>query len=795
MLAFVLGEVIAVLKLEVIIFLLIISVMVIIKIITKKHTGVFVVIFLFIILGYSLTHYKMLQRDMVWSLEECSVTARGRAGKAVKTDYGYSLYLEKAVIDGEKCGKVIVFFEQQPDVRIGNHLEVYGKIKQFDSTCNEGNFDAKQYYISLGISTKIIADDYKITDSRYDNLRDFLYRLREKIIKNFSGICSWNEGNFFRDLYQNKAGIFSAILAGDKTELDEEIKELYSVSGIAHILAISGLHISMIGMVIYGIFRKRFSFGVSACFSIGMVTMFGIMSGMGIATIRAFVMFALRLIGEVLGRKYDYITAMSLAGLMLLLDNSFILINSGFQMSFGAIFAITIVFPYVCYICNLSGKTLKNIFFSLCISMVLNPMIAYNYFQLPTYSFLLNIVVVPLMSVVVVSAVVGSGAAFLSTFAGKAAITPGCLTIELYNRLCEMVSHFPFATIIVGRPSMLQIGLYYFSLTMSLAGLVLFRRKRNKKISAEEKNIDENGKVLVLSGIILKKQKKLNYQFRIVILALCIAVSGFIYIHPHSGLNIKFMDVGQGDGIFIRTDNGVTLTIDGGSTTISEVGKYRIASCIKADGAATIDYAIVTHADTDHISGLTEMLNMSGNNGIKIKHLVMPDISMKDEAYNELVNTAMDNQVTVLYISKGDVMKFGNTEIKCIHPGKGYISDDRNDYSTVLSLKYGRFSALFTGDIPSEQEIAVIEQLEGNYTVLKAAHHGSDYSSAAEFLEGVNPLYTVISSGENNIYGHPGQDTLNRLHQAGTKILRTDLCGEIQFFSDGKNMEIDVMKK
>lgn len=793
--AVVLGEVIAVLKLEIIILLLIIFCMVILKIITKKHTGVFVVIFFFVILGYFLTHDKMLQRDIVWSLEEESVIASGRVGKTVKTDYGYSVYLEQTAIDGKSCGKVIVFFEEQPDVKIGNEIEIDGKIKQFDSACNEGNFDGKQYYLSIGILVKIIAKDYQVTDYRVDFLRVFLHRLRGKIIENLSEICNCQGESSFDKLYQNKAGIFSAMLAGDKSELDEEIKELYSLSGISHILAISGLHISIIGMFVYSTFRKRFSFGVSSFFSIALVTMFGILSGMGIATIRAFVMFTLRLIGEVLGRKYDYVTAMSLAGLMLLLDNPFILINSGFQMSFGAMIAITIVFPYVCYICNFNRKIFKNVCLCLCINITLNPVIAYNYFQLPTYSFVLNIVVVPLMSVVVVSAVVGSSAAFFAVSAGRAAIAPGCVIIEFYNRLCEMVSHFPCATIIVGKPSLLQIGLYYFILFVAMTSLVLLRRKREKNFFREEKTIEENGKVLISPQITLKKQKRLNFRFTVSMLVLWIAVSALLYIHPHSGLNIKFMDVGQGDGIFIRTDNGVTLTIDGGSTTVSEVGKYRMESCIKADGTSAIDYAIVTHADTDHISGLTEMLNMSGNNGIKIKHLVMPDISVKDEAYKELVNTAIDNQVPVLYISKGDVMKFGDTEIKCLHPGKEYISDDRNDYSTVLSLKYGSFTTLFTGDIPSEQELAVMEQMEWNYTVLKAAHHGSNYSSDAAFLERVNPMYTVISVGENNIYGHPGQKALNRLHQAGTKILRTDLYGEIQFFSDGKNMEIDVMKK
>lgn len=630
-----------------------------------------------------------------------------------------------------------------------------------------------------------------MSDDNYDFLRDKLCTLREYVVGMFSKLCDTNGKDKW--LYGNKAGIFSAILMGDKTELDQEIKDLYSLSGIAHILAISGLHISLIGMFLYSLLRKRFSFATSSALTIAVVTLFAITSGMGIATIRAFVMFILKLIGEILGRKYDYITAISLSALILLADNPFIIINSGFQMSFCAMITITIIWPKVVYLINIKSKIANSIVFSLCIGIFMNPVIAYNYFQLPTYSFMLNIIVVPLLGIVVISAIAGSGMGFLSILMGKTALTPGCLILEVYTFLCENVLKIPGAVIVVGKPTIKIIVLYYMVIVFFLFCFTLVRKNYEKDCNIKEM-IDENGKKVISSQIILKKQRKFDFKIRLAVIGISILSGFFIYYTPSKGLDIQFMDVGQGDGIFIKADDGTTITIDGGSSDVKNVAKYRMIPCIKASGTGVIDYAVITHADKDHISGIEEIINMNTENGLTIRNLVMPHVSYEDEAYDELLTAAKTKGIQVLYIKEGDTMKLGKVEIKCIHPDGKYISDNRNDYSTVLSLKYENFSALFTGDIPAEIEKSIINKIDNNYTILKVAHHGSKYSSDMEFLKKVMPAYSVISVGEDNSYGHPGTETINKLKSLNSKILRTDLSGEIEIFSKENNMEIDVMK-
>lgn len=790
LLVFVLGEVIAVLKLNIAVFIPVILIMVIIKIITKKHAGVFVVIFLFISLGFLNTNNKMLQRDVAWKLGNIDGEGQGSVDKILKTQYGYNVYLKNALINNRECGNIIAYFQSEPDLKIGNKIYLKGKIQQFEVARNKGNFDSKKYYLSIGITTKIAVKEYYVSDDNYDFLRDKLCTLREYVVGMFSKLCDTNGKDKW--LYGNKAGIFSAILMGDKTELDQEIKDLYSLSGIAHILAISGLHISLIGMFLYSLLRKRFSFATSSALTIAVVTLFAITSGMGIATIRAFVMFILKLIGEILGRKYDYITAISLSALILLADNPFIIINSGFQMSFCAMITITIIWPKVVYLINIKSQIANSIVFSLCIGIFMNPVIAYNYFQLPTYSFMLNIIVVPLLGIVVISAIAGSGMGFLSVLMGKTALTPGCLILEVYTFLCENVLKIPGAVIVVGKPTIKIIVLYYMVIVFFLFCFTLVRKNYEKDCNIKEM-IDENGKKVISSQIILKKQRKFDFKIRLAVVGISILSGFFIYYTPSKGLDIQFMDVGQGDGIFIKADDGTTITIDGGSSDVKNVAKYRMIPCIKASGTGGIDYAVITHADKDHISGIEEILNMNTENGLTIRNLVMPHVSYEDEAYDELLTAAKTKGIQVLYIKEGDTMKLGKVEIKCIHPDGKYISDNRNDYSTVLSLKYENFSALFTGDIPAEIEKSIINKIDNNYTILKVAHHGSKYSSDMEFLKKVMPAYSVISVGEDNSYGHPGTETINKLKSLNSKILRTDLSGEIEIFSKENNMEIDVM--
>lgn len=783
LLAFVLGEVIAVFDLNIAVPCIVLAIIVIRKIIIKAYEdmGAFVVIFFTLITGFMLMSNEITTRNHIYDLKENTVIVQGKIYKIENTAFGTNIYLKGVEVEnGEKSvsvKRIFVNTEKIPNVKIGNIIKVRGKLRQFEEAANKGNFDSRKYYLSLGFDGKIEAGTIEVINSDYSGIRQGLYELRMEIIERLEKLCSDNNGIF--SIINNKNGIIGAIILGDKTDLDSDIKELYSVSGIAHILAISGLHISFIGMAIYRLLRRRFRFLFSAAVSIPVVLSFGIMSGFGISTIRAIIMFILKIIGEVLGRKYDAITAISLAGLVLLVQNPFVVCNSGFQMSFGAIIAIVLILPIVEEILNTDNKIIKVLSANFTISLVMNPILAWNYYELPTFSFLLNIVVVPLMSVVIVSSIVGIFCSCIMFGFGKVVIFPSCGILELYTFLCNIINKSSVASIVVGQPKVTIIIVYYAILLVVLFGLKNIRTKYTR--AEKERNIikKETGLVLEKKAKKERRIKGQNVKLRLACIVGFLLLNCLIYYIPNPGFYITFINVGQGDGILIHGDNGTKVMVDGGSTSEKQVAKNCIVPYLKAEGIGTIDYSIITHTDKDHISGILEILENNNSNRIRIKNLVMPDINMKDDTYNELIEKAKLKKINVLYIKKGDTLSLGKTKIKCIYPETTTTASDKNDYCTVLSVKNKTSKILLTGDISKEIEEKIKDDIEENYTVLKVAHHGSNYSSSEKFLKKVNPKYSIISVGKNNSYGHPGNETMERLRKQGGVIYRTDEKGGI----------------
>ena len=783
LLAFVLGEVIAVFDLNIAVPCIVLAIIVIRKIIIKAYEdmGAFVVIFFTLIMGFMLMSNEITTRNHIYDLKENTVIVQGKIYKIENTAFGKNIYLKGVEVEnGEKnvsVKRIFVNTEKIPNVKIGNIIKVRGKLRQFEEAANKGNFDSRKYYLSLGFYGKIEAGTIEVINSEYSGIRQGLYELRMEIIERLEKLCSDNKGIF--SIINNKNGIIGAIILGDKTDLDSDIKELYSVSGIAHILAISGLHISFIGMAIYRLLRRIFRFLFSAAVSIPVVLSFGIMSGFGISTIRSIIMFILKIIGEVLGRKYDAITAISLAGLVLLVQNPFVVCNSGFQMSFGAIIAIVLILPIVEEILNTDNKIIKVLSANFTISLVMNPILAWNYYELPTFSFLLNIVVVPLMSVVIVSSIVGIFCSCIMFGFGKVVIFPGCGILELYTFLCNIINKSSVTSIVVGQPKVTIIIVYYAILLVVLFGLKNIRTKYTR--AEKERNIikKETGLVLEKKAKKERRIKGQNVKLRLACIVGFLLLNCLIYYIPNPGFYITFINVGQGDGILIHGDNGTKVMVDGGSTSEKQVAKNCIVPYLKAEGIGTIDYSIITHTDKDHISGILEILENNNSNRIRIKNLVMPDINMKDDTYNELIEKAKLKKINVLYIKKGDTLSLGKTKIKCIYPETTTTASDKNDYCTVLSVKNKTSKILLTGDISKEIEEKIKDDIEENYTVLKVAHHGSNYSSSEKFLKKVNPKYSIISVGKNNSYGHPGNETMERLRKQGGVIYRTDEKGGI----------------
>lgn len=635
---------------------------------------------------------------------------------------------------------------------LGSVVTVKGRRKNFEKPSNPGQFDAKSYYQILKISYRLNQTQIITKSKSYHKVKELLYQLKQK----------WSK--ILEDrLPEEEASVMKAMLLGEKGSLDRELKGLYQRSGIAHVLAISGLHISLLGMGIYRMLKKcRLPAAAAVVTSMVIMVFYGFMTGFAVSSLRAVMMFSLQMIAKLFGRTYDLITAAFVAAVLILLDQPLYLYHSGFLFSFGCVFAIAFLVPALT---TDKGKKrtdrhwlIQLLLSSGALTMATLPLSLWFFYQLPLYSVLLNLLVIPLMSFLVAGGMIllvagGVGAAA----AGPVAmLVMGVLTV--YEKACLVSETLPMHLITPGKPELWQLLLY-----LSAILLVLFF---HKKIS-------------------------LRVKWAMV---LCSAALLFL---PNTGdLKITFLDVGQGDCIHIKSEEGRHYLIDGGSSSVEQVGTYRILPYLKSQGAAVIQAVFVTHPDADHYNGIEELLKQGRQQGIQIKRLLLPDVAeaAKTAAYHSLEQSAAEAGIPVGYISRGQALSEKNWQLRCMHPGKGFDSRESNELSTVLLLQYGSFQALFTGDITGVAEERMLAYLEkqfmGRITLLKTAHHGSAYSTPEELFKQFFPVYSIISCGRNNSYGHPHQELLDRMEKYGAKVYITYESGAITIETDGKKLYI-----
>jgi competence protein ComEC len=248
---------------------------------------------------------------------------------------------------------------------------------------------------------------------------------------------------------------------------------------------------------------------------------------------------------------------------------------------------------------------------------------------------------------------------------------------------------------------------------------------------------------------------------------------------------VHFIDVGQGDSIYIKAPNGEDILIDGGNKDGSDVVAY-----LKKQKVKDIEFMIATHPDADHIGGLDEVLK-----AFPVKNVYAPKVSHTTQAYKDFL-TAVKTKKLTIKTAKADVtLSIKDVTAKFVGPVKAYSTSDTNDWSAVLKITYGKNSFLFTGDAETKAETDMIKAKKDlRADVLKVGHHGAKTSTSTAFLNAVKPKYAVISVGKNS-YGHPTKEVLNRLKAAKVTVYRTDQKGTIVFTSNGSKLSLKTEKR
>mgnify|MGYP004470434585 CR=1 FL=1 len=780
--------------------------------------------------------------------------------------------------------------EGVPEPEIGSLVILKGTLKNFQQPTNPGQFNAPFYYQILRISFRLNQAEIQVKSDRFYKISEGLYQLRRKAGSKMDAL-----------LPEQEASVMKTMLLGEKGILDEEIKGLYQRNGIAHILAISGLHISMIGMGLYQLLRRAgLKIRLSAILASMVIVLYGMMTGFAVSAIRAIAMFLLQMLAQILGRTYDRITALAVAAVLMLVEQPLYLFHSGFQFSFLCVLGISLILPVLGNV-----RKGKKLFEGIALMAVTLPVYLGVFYQIPVYSMFLNFIVLPMMSILMGAGIVMILAAFLCTPLGISAAWLITGILMVYERLGLFTEQLPYHYWTPGCPAKWQLAVYV-AILIIIAALGRTKRKAvlYQRDCIHKDCIHRRGGCA--KGILqedMRRHEVLQYEMSqyersqhgmankrirriachggkwISTYGIPVGICwGFLLLGVviltwrfRPELQVTFLDVGQGDCIFLQTENGDSYLTDGGSSSVSKVGKYRMIPFLKYQGASQIKAVFVSHADSDHCNGIAELLEQAELEGIRVENLVLTDLAdeCRSEGYEELVELAGQNGITVQFLHEGQQLQDGELLFQCLHPSKGYRAEDLNETSMVLLVTYREFSMLLTGDVQGAGEEHLTQELqdwkepgvtqmqdvirisgeeesmeeesiederieeqsieeqsiederieeqsieeqsienerieeqieekrsqnkmganhaETELTVLKVAHHGSKNSTSEEFLKAANPMLAIISCGEGNRYGHPHEETLERLEKADVPWFCTKDYGAITVTVDGKS--------
>ncbi|MEE8448247.1 MAG: DNA internalization-related competence protein ComEC/Rec2 [Thermodesulfobacteriota bacterium] len=583
--------------------------------------------------------------------------------------------------------------------------------------------------------------------------------------------------------------ILTALVLGQKGDIPAQIRRRFAWAGVAHILAISGLHIGIIGGLFFFLFRRLLRFWPAIIQSVGVtlpaallalipVGAYSLLAGAaGFSLLRSFIMLVTFSLFLALGRVRDTLDALTLAALLIMVLFPEAPLSISFQLSFAAVLAIIWLGPgWRRAARSLTDETSSPIWrymrqtwhISLAALAGTAPLVAYHFNLATPVGLVSNLVIVPLVSLVVVPVSLLSMLTMAFPLAvGVKLIQLAAVMVQALIGLVDFFSRLPLGHFMVSTPALWQLSLVFVC--------------------------------LFLLGAVARAKRWARPVFLVALVALAVGLA-FQYLGAkgEGKLEVVFLDVKQGDATLVIFPQGATMLVDAGgfSDTSFDVGERVIAPYLLHRGIRKLDYLVITHSDLDHYGGLGYV---SKNFSVKE---VWGNLSSWEKGRRQALIallTAQGNR----FVSVDDRMGYRfiqGVEVKVLNPPAGMIGEPaagnhswRNNQSVVLKLRYGQVSFLLTADIESQSEVRLVNSVPDlSATVIKVPHHGSRTSSTVEFLEAVRPRVAVFSVGSRNRFGLPAAQVLKRYRDKGISIYRVDRQGAISIITGGDGLEVSA---
>ena len=539
--------------------------------------------------------------------------------------------------------------------------------------------------------------------------------------------------------------VLSSMVLGGSSRLDEEMRDVFAANGIAHLLSVSGTHLVFLTGLLLAVLRPLTLLWRKTLLLV-ILAFYAALCGLRPPVLRALLMSAV-LVWSGSGAKRGRLLCLS--AMTMLCCRPLWLLDIGFQLSFAAAAGLLTLLPACSKIFTqrLSAIVREALAVTLAAQLATLPLEIAYFHQFSLVAFISNPLLVPVLELAAQAALLGCLLPYGELFLQAAAF----LLAQALQQ-AQWLAALPFSTLVIGEQPAPCIILYYAALAVwaDFSWLQFF-----------------------------------SYRERRLIIGTCLSLLAAVFIYGRFGsipLTAYFLDVGQGDCTVIVTPERKIVVADTGGLRNYAVGSRVVASFLRSLGYNRIDILLLSHYDFDHVGGAKDLLRQ-----LQAEQVLLPNERLTEETakiQQAIVQQAQGSRLHI--VRSGESFRLDEvTQLRIVDAPAEAVSG--NEASTLAAVQSAQGSLLLTGDMGEQREENL--QLTQAYTVLKAAHHGSRYSTGSDFLRQVQPRLTVLSCGEGNRYGHPHAEVLTRLREAGSSIARTDKDGCVKVVFDEKGIK------
>lgn len=642
----------------------------------------------------------------------------------------------------------------------GRRLQLSGVFLEPEARRNPGGFDYAAYLLSEGIAAVMNLQGGNIAELEGAGGHRFL-AIIEAVRSRVFEILSIN-------LPGEEAALAAGLLLGYRGWLSPEAVDAYRILGMAHILAVSGLHAGFVAAFAFFLARLLLRAGLKIpppVFAMALLLFYALLTGGKPPVWRAVIMFGCSLAGRELGRETGAANGLALAALLLLFVRPYWLFSLSFQMSFLAVLGITGLSSRLAeHLAFLPKGLARGLAVTLSAQVAVMPLQVTAFGLIPVLALPANLLAVPLVGFAMTLLMAGTLLGFIFPPIAAPLYTAALPLLALLVRIPPKISSLPFAAVTV-TPYPALFGL--FCLLVVVLAVLLPRTFWSK------------GRVLAACLLVLN----------------LLVWAGMGNAMDRGHMEITFIDVGQGLSVFVRTTDGVTLLMDAGGRKGGDfdTGERILLPFLYDRRVKKLDLVILSHPHEDHYGGLPFLLDR-----FPVALFACNGAEDTSATYLKLKEMLAAREIPVIKLKEGDTIYLGDeTVIRVLSPPDppfAGIEDETNNNSLVLHLAFRDFALLLTGDAEERATGRLAAEYGGtlNSNLLQVPHHGSRNAMAAPFLAAVQAEAAVISAGRN-VFGHPHPETLEQLSGHNVQVYRTDINGAVTFLTDGKNWETRTM--